>query len=479
MQSMKALIALVFWISISKSPIGASAQFKPLASSGERSVLLVNDSLWVIDTMALTAHNAGRPEWLDAFDITTLPSTNSGAWDEENEVFWLWDNSVGATIRLSSSGETISFIPRRSSHVQYEHAGGLHPIDRVPIAYSGYGYYRTKEFMVSFSPEADTWVEVPYIGPMPDPRMGAIMISGFESPHVLVTGGRKAERDTYPPVYNLETEDAWEFDFETLEWNALPFEPWLTCGLRFTRGLLGDVPVQGEETLIFFPDQCSMPFETDFQVSNGIVSWNAFTGEVRLLGMVENLPTPFRLVGLYLDAVGLPVVTVSNTEPDTWVASLFHPDIRPIEASVIRMQVPKERSLIWIFPVIVVLLGGIVWLWVYRRVTVTVDSDRGVLVFKRGLTSHVTTPSPSVIQLALAFASSSSKSRFPGDLVSDHFDSLIADPDASRVAKNRALNDINELSESLGLGALIDRKRNSADKRKFDYTSPASFKRVS
>jgi hypothetical protein len=47
---------------------------------------MIGDSLWVLDAINLSASNAGRPEWQDAFVEKTRPFNNSSTWDTENNI---------------------------------------------------------------------------------------------------------------------------------------------------------------------------------------------------------------------------------------------------------------------------------------------------------------------------------------------------------------------------------------------------------
>lgn len=185
---------------------------------------------------------------------------------------------------------------------------------------------------------------------------------------------------------------------------------------------------------------------------------------------------PFRLSGLYLNDDNHPEVVVAQDESDKWSKSLRRADVVLVESYEENLQRPKKWSLWWLILPTSLLMAAALGARAFTRITVTVDSSSGVVVFKKGFTRLVTSPSASVVQLVKVIASSPSSARISGDLVSQHFDSFIYDMDAARVGKNRAINDLNELSLSLGLGTLIERERSTSDRRKFDFRSKAVFK---
>ena len=309
----KYFIASLLMVSAGVADLAhAQGLFRPLVSSGSRSLILVDDSLWVIDAERLHGWNAGRPDWQDSFDEKTLPFVNSGAWDAENRVFWLWDFSVGSTIKLSEAGEVLAFSPRRSSHVQYQHAGGLHPLEREPIAYGGYGYYRAKDYLLHYSERSDNWEEVPFAGESPRERTGALMISGIDTSKVVVAGGYISEEQSHPPAYNVKALEAWSFDFTSGSWAQLPYDSWLTCPLETTQMQMGDVPVHDGWALLFWPEDCALPFEVEYSVRNAVAMWNPLSGEVRLVGAIEGLPNPYRVAGLFVGEDGVLRVAVNR-----------------------------------------------------------------------------------------------------------------------------------------------------------------------
>lgn len=469
------LLALTLFI----CPFSAQAQVRPLASSGDRSLRLMGDSLWLINAVDLTARNLGRPTWFDAFDEKTLPYVNSGSWDAETDMIWLWDYSVGSTIHMTGTGDLVSFSPRRSSWVQFQHAGGLHPIDGTPLAYGGYGYYRAKEFMVNYSPSADNWNEVPFANAPPPARLNAIMISGIDSTRIVIAGGDVSEAGVYPPANNIAAGDAWSFDFSTMQWQQLPFEEWVLCSMTFTRSQLGDIPVRDGRALLFSPEYCPFPWSFEPPVRTAILSWEPLTGEASILGSVEDLPNPYRIMGLYLDESGSPQIAVTSGTDETYVGPLLRGSIRPLEANSLRLAAPPRFPAWWWSIALMVALLSATGVQMTRRFVIEVDASQGRVVFRKGFTRHITSPSPSVAQLAAAFATQPTSRRFSADFVGEHFDALIADPDAARVAKNRALNDLNELSRQIGLGEVVQRVRNSSDKRKFDYICSARFRTAS
>lgn len=474
MQRLPAFFLLLVLLASFVPSASVSAQVRPLASSGERTLILISDSLWIIDGATAKARNAGRPTWIDAFEPTTLPNANSGAWDPQENVFWLWDYSVGSTIKLSPEGEVLAFSPRRSSHVQYQHAGGLHPISRTPVAYGGYGYYRTKEFMVSYSPEADTWLEVPYPAP-PQARTNSVMISGLDDRHIVVVGGQVARPGTFPPLYNLPADEALAFDFLSSTWRKLRYDPWMMCPVEHTRNNLGDVPTWQGKALLLWPEYCALPFATGSPSKISVVTWNPFSGEVALLGSVEDLPSPHRLVALFMDETATPVVIVSRGTMDSGAPLLQRGTIVAQSAT---LRLSRAAGIPWTWLTLLLSASGLAWVVILRsrRVSIQVHVGVGRLTFQKGLHRHSVSPSPSVVQLCAVLASRTGGRHIPAEVIGDHFDRMSTDPDAARVAKNRALNDLNELSAGLGFGFVIERVRSSADRRKFDYQCRASFR---
>jgi hypothetical protein len=489
-----ARFTLSGWIAllVASLPLAAAGQVPPdslngadhvaLGVYGETAYWLEGASLVGLD---LRSGEARSRDLSDAFRVfepwkaslgldPNPPTWYSSAIDTRRGVLWLWDRSVGATVLVGLTGSDTLVVatPRRSSLTQFDHAGGLHPMTGRPLAYGGFGYHRSVEFAVTYDDLAPTWVEIAYRGPdRPVARLGATMVDGWHPTRVAIVGGIAASDDTPPITYDRALSDAWTYDFADSTWSEIDLPPAVRCALGSSASLLGDVAADPgtHGVLLYRPPSCS---------DNGagaILRWIPDLGDVQHVG---DLP---------------------RTAPDAAPLALYYPPDSASARMVLWTPEPgrprSERRLLSVdmplppppapgsgWPVAaapvavgILLLGT--WGWVRRRrrngdgeILVTLDGvDRITLrrngdARERGMSENAR----HVLQ-SLADAGVRAGDTVSADQVTQILDPLYTDPDSLRVARNRAVDEINALfREEFGV-VLLERVRRSDDARRFDW----------
>jgi hypothetical protein len=402
------------------------------------------------------------------------PAWYSSAIDTRRGVLWLWDRSVGATVRVGLAGSDTMAVatPRRSSLTQFDHAGGLHPMTGLPLAYGGFGYHRSVEFAVTYDDLAPTWVEIAYRGPArPVARLKATMVDGWHPTRVAIVGGIAASGDTTPIAFDRALSDAWTYDFADSTWTEIDLPPAVRCALGSSAPDLGDVAADPgtHGVLLYRPPSCSD------HGAGAIIRWFPERGDVQHVGDLPGTAPDAAPLALYYppDSASARMVF--------WTPEPGRPRSEWRRMGIdMPLQSPPAPSSGWPLAAAPVALGVLLlgaWGWVRRRrrhgdsdILVTLDGvDRITLrqngdARDRGMSDNAR----HVIE-SLADAGVRAGDTVSADQVTRVLDPLYTDPDSLRVARNRAVDEINALFLELFGAELLERVRRSDDARRFDW----------
>ncbi|MEQ9105095.1 MAG: hypothetical protein RIE53_10380 [Rhodothermales bacterium] len=452
--------------------VGAYRELSLFIAAGD---LIIFDS----DSRQWTGHDLSIPNGY--LSENAHPAWYSSAVNLSTDEIWLWDRSVGATVKvLVSDSLYVDFRPRRSSQTQFEHAGGLNPHTGSPIAFSGYGYYRAKDFVVEFDPELNTWREISVIeGPTPSPRMGGVSGFGFSDSLFVVVGGKQQVRNSNPPIYSDPVQDAWALDLDRKKWTRLPFEPWLECHIESTARNLGQLPADRARSSLLFliTELCHVP-SGNVSLINNVVEWRPADGVLRSIGILDRIPQPQKLAQLHhtvgLDSIRLGFLAKDSSVPfvDWDYTEVRVP--RVDDGEWLRLSPPpKTLGKTWVVVSVGLLLLIPFTTYVYkkrRRTKTHISVKRDSLYVHVDDVTYVN-PIPQYVQVVLSVVAEQATDSDQIDV--EHLDNMLLqwypDPESARTMRNKAFTELNDIALRLTGREFILRSRREDDGRRFYY----------
>lgn len=448
-----------------------------LGASGSATWYLRPDSVVGFDFATGRRWGRSVPNILSLFATDARPSSNSVAVEPGGNWAWIWDGSVGSVYRLSLQDSVLLDYSRLSSRTQFKHAGGLHPQTHRPLAFSGYGYYRAKEFLLTFDDSLDTWRELPLLpGRAPLPRMGGVMVSGWDSAHVAVVGGTVARPGVHPPEYTLDVDDVWILNLYSGRWKEVNSPGGLACVVRGTEHKLGHVPVDPTRgvALLYARTGCRQ----EELPAQAVLEWNPATGEVKGLGSIPlTLPVGAFLAAMYPSSDSVSTVfwePRDDTDLGSWRQWRFSAAYGGPNA------VAGWNPWAWLGPLMVVATALGIGLFRRRRspapaeageplVRIECRQGGSIAVGPVGELRVDLSTSASILCRFLSESDDGPGSLLDSDKLEDHFLEHYPDPDSSRVVRNRAIDELNKIAREVLGNDLIVRKRKFDDARRYDY----------
>ena len=140
--------------------------YSPVDASGRRFFRNQDSTIvaWDMDSGREVSYDLR--DFLRRIPVNATPGLGTIALEPGGEYAWVWDRSVGSVARIGVGRDTSrTYYFSSSTQSQFDHAAGLHPVSRTPIAFGGYGHYRAKDFLLMFSPQLDSCK--PPVNPIP------------------------------------------------------------------------------------------------------------------------------------------------------------------------------------------------------------------------------------------------------------------------------------------------------------------------
>jgi hypothetical protein len=428
---------------------------------------------------------------LEVFEEPYGPRWSSSSIDGATGEVWMWDGTVGPVARFGLRSDTV----QRSfdvylSRIQGGHGGGLHPRTGRPVAFGGYGYYRVHDLLVTFDDRARTWVEMATRGTdRPEARMAAVMVTGWHPTKLALVGGMgQASRDT-PSRFDRVMADAWTFDVADSAWARIRIAEPVRCALA-SGPQVGDYIVEPASRSVLLFSAYGCPPDPSHN-SGEILRWYPESGGFETVARLgQALPVGFALSGMVLsrDSSRIHVLLSRLVEGD----HLARADRRVLSfertaASLAPPATDKPPVGPWtVIPIGLLVLAVaalVLWLLLRRRgvhglAEVRMGAEGAPVLVRCGRRARSRPLSPNAHRLlaALLLLHVAPGDILPAERLGELFDELYADPDSARVAKNRAVDELNQLFAQVCGRPLLERVRRTDDARRFDWKVVADLR---
>jgi len=518
-----ALFLAIAGTAVTPSPVLAQdSEPVALGHAGARTFYLSGDSLHILDHDARTWSAHAVPAADTLFHPNGQPAWYSSAVDAEARRIWIWDRSVGPTLTINLDDPSRQqAVWRLSSHVQFDHAGGLDPGTGWPLAFSGYGYYRAKDYILTYDAELQTWVELPVAQgagvsedtgaaeraasesttstATPAPRMHAVMATAFSDSLIAIVGGTVNEGTDPIPHYSQPAEDTWVLNLASERWTRVPFEPWMECHVRYAAEQTGQLPGSRRTGAAYFwmTELCPLDPERE-HLRNSVIEWRPLEGRLRPVASFGRVPEPQKLTMIDVPAAGTgrtaldarsTAVSASTTDSvrvgvlnRKATSDMFGADLivmsAPIDTSAgwtALAELPEERRvslIVWMLLGLATVGGGIYFalraMREKRSATVYAEQERLEIARGRTRTSSALQPHVRLLLESLANVRKENDLIDPDDLL-DHFEERYSDLESARAMRNKAYNEVNELAENVVGRPLIERIQREDDRRRYMY----------
>jgi hypothetical protein len=428
---------------------------------------------------------------LEVFEEPYGPRWFSSSIDRATGEVWMWDGTVGPVTRFGLRADTTwRSFDVNLSRIQGGHGGALHPRTGRPVAFGGYGYYRVNDLLVTFDDRARTWVEMATGGTdRPEARMAAVMVTGWHPTKLALVGGTgRASRDT-PSRFDRVMADAWTFDVADSAWARVRIAEPVRCALA-SGAQVGDYIVEPASRSVLLFSTYGCPPDPSHN-SGEILRWYPESGGFETVARLgQALPVGFALSGMVLsrDSSRIHVVFSRLVEGDHLARA--DRQVLSFERTAAVLAPPSTGrppvgpwTMVSIGLLVLAVAVLVLWLLLRRRrvsgqTEVRMGAEAAPVFVRCGHRARSRPLSPNAHRLlaALLHRRISPGDILPAERLGELFDDLYADPDSARVAKNRAVDELNQLFAQVCGRPVLERVRRTDDARRFDWKVVANLR---
>lgn len=309
--------------------------------------------------------------------------------------------------------------------------------------------------------------------------MSPALVTGWHPTKVVLVGGTGPESDELPARFNRPIDDAWIFDFADSTWAPVDLPEPVRCAVQGTR-ITTDPIVEPESHSVIVYASFGCP--PDPSHDTGLVlRWFPESGHFDTAAALgQAIPVGLAFIGLVRDRDrGRFHLLFADPRSDDALVRMAR-QVITVENMTGAATAVEQTSIpagTWaLLLALAVPLAVLLWLVARRRngngaVSVEIADEGAPITLRCGRRARSQPLSPNSHRLlaALLEMRPSRGNVISSDELFALFDDLYGDPDSSRVAKNRAVDEVNALFKTVCRRPLLIRVRRKDDARRFDW----------